>query len=139
AVRIVGRRRLLRLFLVPGLMVLPIVFVFAAPQSLTFVRWGIFFVGLTTVGQFSFWGNYLPRVYPTFLRGTGESFAANIGGRMLGTSAALATTQLVNVMPGAIGPTRLAYACALVGGTAYVISAVASWWLPDPENRQLPD
>jgi len=48
--------------------------------------------GLVTVAQFSYWGNYLPRVYPTYLRGTGESFAANIGGRMLGTSAALLTT-----------------------------------------------
>ena len=57
--------------------------------------------GLLTVAQFSFWGNYLPRVYPTHLRGTGESFAANIGGRMIGTSAALLTTQLANVMPGA--------------------------------------
>ena len=48
-----------------------------------------FAVGLMTVAQFSFWGNYLPRVYPTHLRGTGEGFAANVGGRMIGTSAAL--------------------------------------------------
>ena len=41
--------------------------------------------GFFTVAQMSFWGNYLPRVYPTHLRGTGEGFAANIGGRMLGT------------------------------------------------------
>ena len=46
---------------------------------------GMFFAGLFTVAQFSFWGNYLPRVYPTHLRGTGEGFAANVGGRMLGT------------------------------------------------------
>jgi len=39
-------------------------------------------------------GNYLPRVYPIHLRGTGESFAANIGGRMIGTSFALLTTTL---------------------------------------------
>ena len=45
--------------------------------------------GFMTIAQFSFWGNYLPRVYPTYLRGTGESFAANVGGRMIGTSAAL--------------------------------------------------
>ena len=38
---------------------------------------------MLTIAQFSFWGNYLPRVYPTYLRGTGESFAANVGGRML--------------------------------------------------------
>ena len=57
----------------------------------------------------SFWGNYLPRVYPTHLRGTGESFAANVGGRMIGTFGALVTTSLVSVMPGA-SPIKLAYA-----------------------------
>ena len=140
AVRIASRRKLLRLFLIPGLFVLPFVFLIPATQSLTGVRWGIFFVGLTTVGQFSFWGNYLPRVYPTFLRGTGESFAANIGGRMIGTSAAIVTTQLVNLMPGSMSiATRLAYAAAAVGTTAYIIGVVASRWLPDPQRAELPD
>ncbi len=69
----------------------------------------MFLAGLFTVAQFSFWGNYLPRVYPTHLRGTGEGFAANIGGRMMGTGFAFVTTQLTNVMPGATPPTRLAY------------------------------
>ena len=103
AVRIVSRRKLLRVFQVPGLVLIPLVFVFAGTRDLEMLQWGIFAVGLMTVAQFSFWGNYLPRMYPTHLRGTGESFAANIGGRMIGTSAALLTTQLANVMPGA-GP-----------------------------------
>ena len=88
AVRIVSRRALLWVFQVPGLIVVPIVFFFAADGSLSWAKWGIFFAGLFTVSQFSFWGNYLPRVYPTYLRGTGESFAANVGGRMIGTFAA---------------------------------------------------
>ena len=54
----------------------------------------MFFVGFFTVAQFSFWGNYLPRVYPVNLRGTGESFAANVGGRMVGTGANFLTTRL---------------------------------------------
>ncbi len=139
AVRIVSRRRLLHLFQVPGLILLPLVFLFPATNNLAVLRWGIFFVGLVTIGQFSFWGNYLPRVYPTYLRGTGESFAANVGGRMIGTSAALLTTQLVSSMPGASLPTRLAYASALVGTTAYVIAVVASLWLPEPSREELPD
>ena len=57
--------------------------------------------------------NYLPRVYPTHLRGTGESFATNIGGRVLGTSAAVVTTQLANVMPGVGASARLAYSAAM--------------------------
>jgi hypothetical protein len=99
----------------------------------------MFLAGLTTIAQFSFWGNYLPRVYPTYLRGTGESFAANVGGRMIGTSAALVTTQLVGMMPGAALPTRLAYASALVGTTAYLIGFAASWRLPEPTHEELPD
>ena len=46
----------------------------------------MFLAGLLTVAQFSFWGNYLPTVYPVHLRGTGESVAHNIGGRMIGTA-----------------------------------------------------
>ena len=139
AVRILSRRRLLHLFQVPGLILLPLVFLFPATSNLTLLRWGIFLVGFMTIAQFSFWGNYLPRVYPTYLRGTGESFAANIGGRMIGTSAALLTTQLVTRMPGATPPTKLAYASALVGTTAYVIGFAASFWLPEPKKEELPD
>ena len=139
AVRIVGRRRLLRIFQLPGLVLLPIVFFLSATGSVSLARWGIFFVGLTTIAQFSYWGNYLPRVYPTYLRGTGESFAANVGGRMVGTSAALLTTQLVAVMPGGALPTRLAYAAALVGTAAYIIGVVAAMWLPEPKHEELPD
>ena len=139
AVRILSRRRLLRLFQVPGLLIVPFVFAVAGTDSLTLLKWGIFVYGITTIGQFSFWGNYLPRVFPTYLRGTGESFAANVGGRMVGTSAALLTTQLANVMPGASAPTKLAYASALVGTAAYVIGLVASLWLPEPKREELPD
>jgi MFS family permease len=96
-------------------------------------------VGLLTIGQMSFWGNYLPRVYPTHLRGTGESFAANVGGRMIGTFAALVTVQLVPLMPGGTVPIKLAYAAAVVGTTAYVIGYAASFWLPEPQKADLPD
>lgn len=139
ASRILSRRRLLHLFQVPGLVLLPVVFFFAATSSLSLLQWGTFLVGLATIAQFSFWGNYLPRVYPTYLRGTGESFAANVGGRMIGTCAALITTQLVNVMPGGTPPTKLAYAAAVVGTTVYVIGFAASFWLPEPKREELPD
>jgi MFS family permease len=136
---IVGRRRLLYIFQVPGLILLPIVFALVPTVGLTLAQWGIFVVGLATIAQFSFWGNYLPRVYPTHLRGTGESFAANVGGRMFGTCAALITTSLVSAMPGATVPIKLAYACAIVGGAAYVIGFAASFWLPEPKQEGLPD
>ena len=139
AVRILSRRRLLRLFQVPGLVLLPIVFVWAAVSDLTALKWGIFLVGLLTVAQFSFWGNYLPRMYPTHLRGTGESFAANVGGRMIGTSAAFVTTTLASSMPGGTPSVKLAWAAALVGFAVYAVGFAASFFLPEPKAQELPD
>ena len=139
AVRILSRRSLLRIFQVPGLVLLPIVFVWAATTDLTALKWGIFLVGLLTVAQFSFWGNYLPRMYPTHLRGTGESFAANVGGRMIGTSAAFVTTTLATSMPGATPSVKLAWAAALVGFAVYAVGFAASFFLPEPKAQELPD
>jgi hypothetical protein len=139
AVRIASRRKLVRLFQVPGVVLMPIVFGVVATRNLTLLEFGVFITGVTTIGQFSFWGNYLPRVYPTYLRGTGESFAANVGGRMIGTCAALLTTQLTNVMPGASVPIKLAYASAVVGTAAYLIGLTASFWLPEPGREELPE
>jgi MFS family permease len=136
---IISRRRLLWIFQIPGLLILPTVYLLTPTLGLTLAQWGIFLVGIATIAQFSFWGNYLPRVYPTHLRGTGESFAANVGGRMIGTMAALVTVSLVTSMPGGSVPERLAYASAAVGTAAYIIGVIASRWLPEPKQAKLPD
>jgi len=72
ALVIVGRRRLLWVFQVPGLIIVPLVFLIPARDSLEMFKWGIFLAGLFTVAQFSFWGNLLPAVYPPHLRGPGQ-------------------------------------------------------------------
>src|SRR5688572_20713049 len=136
---IISRRKLLWLFQIPGLIFLPLVFFLTPNAGLTLAQWGIFLVGMATIAQFSFWGNYLPRVYPTHLRGTGESFAANVGGRMIGTCAALVTTQLVPLMPGASVPIKLAFASAIVGTAAFLFWFIARFWLPEPKQGDLPD
>jgi hypothetical protein len=122
-----------------GLFIVPLVFAYAGTTNLELAKWGMFFAGLFTVAQFSFWGNYLPRVFPTHLRGTGEGFAANIGGRMLGTGFAFVTTQLANITPGDTPPARLAYAAAIVGFGVYLGGYIASWWLPEPKGEALPE
>jgi MFS family permease len=139
ALRILSRRRLLRIFQIPGLIVVPLVFAYGGTSDLDLAKWGMFFAGLFTVAQFSFWGNYLPRVYPTHLRGTGEGFAANIGGRMIGTGFAFVTTQLVNVMPGATPQVRLAYAAAAVAFFVYLAGLISTMFLPEPKSQALPE
>ncbi|MBU6179011.1 MAG: MFS transporter, partial [Verrucomicrobia bacterium] len=99
AVRILSRRTLLRIFQVPALLYVPLLFWWISgslsqADSLQMIQIGIFIAGFLTVAQFSFWGNYIPLVFPVHLRGTGESFAANIGGRVLGTAAAWLTITL---------------------------------------------
>jgi MFS family permease len=132
AVVIVSRRALIRLFQIPGLIVMPLVFAWAATTDLQLLYVGMFLAGLFTVGQFSFWGNYLPRVYPVHLRGTGESFAANIGGRLVGTSFAWVTASLAVTADRAFAPTKVALAAAAVGVGVYLVGFIASFWLPEP-------
>jgi hypothetical protein len=134
AVHIASRRRLLWVFQVPGLIVVPLVFYLAPHRTLTFAEWGIFVAGLFTIAQFSFWGNYIPRVFPTYLRGTGESFAANVGGRMIGTSAALLTTTLAANIPAGAPSVRMGYSAAVVALLVYGVGFVASFWLPEPKE-----
>ena len=153
AVRIVSRQWLLRLFQIPGVILIPLVFLFPAagktPQGILdalgtdnmgLMKIGIFVTGFLTVAQFSFWGNYLPRVYPMHLRGTGESFAANVGGRMFGTAANALTLLLFQPLIqthhmkdwGLSRPGTIAYAAAATAGLVYLVGLIASFWLPEP-------
>jgi MFS family permease len=132
AVYIVSRRALIRVFQVPGLILMPIVFGYFATHDLQWLTVGAFLIGLCTVAQFSFWGNYLPRVYPVHLRGTGEGFAANIGGRMIGTSFAWVTATLAITPDRAYAPTKMALMAAAVGFSVYLVGFIASFWLPEP-------
>jgi len=145
AVRILSRQRLLRMFVVPGLLIIPLVYAFPAAghlgdQSVTVLMIGMFFVGFFTIAQMSFYGNYLPRVYPVHLRGTGESFAANVGGRMFGTAAnplntLLLTPLLLANVTGITRPASVAYASVIVVLLVYGTALVLSFFLPEPKRE----
>jgi MFS family permease len=151
---IISRRALLRVFQIPGLLFMPMIFYFFLTMEntkyfeiplnwlgigslpITNVSLGMMFAGIVTVGQFSFWGNYLPTVYPVHLRGTGESFAANIGGRLIGTSFALVTTLLAGsqLIPGESQPMKFAIAAAAVALFVYLVGTIACFFLPEPKG-----
>jgi len=153
AVRIASRRNLLRVFQVPGLLLMPAIFAFfltvenkqfftinlewmlLGKLPVTTMSLGALVAGLFTVAQFSFWGNYLPQAYPVHLRGTGESFAANIGGRMLGTSFAWVTATIAGLQmtPGGSPPMKFAYTAAGVALFVYVCGVALSFALPEPK------
>lgn len=135
ALVIVSRQALLRWFLAPAVVLVPLLFYwistsYKAEDSLLWIKLGIFVAGFLTVAQFSFWGNYIPRVFPLHLRGTGESFAANIGGRILGTLAAFLTITFSASKPP--DPGKIAMVGAIVAGSYALIGLLLSWMLPEP-------
>jgi predicted MFS family arabinose efflux permease len=138
-IRIVARRRLLRVFLGPAVVAFCWLFFFAARDGLAMFKVAVFCAQGLFNGLHSFWGNYLPRLYPTHLRGTGESYAMNIGGRVIGVSAALLTTQLSNMMPGNDAPARLAYSAGITTVLVLGIAVAASFWFQEPRSDQLPE
>jgi MFS family permease len=133
---ILSRRSLLRVFQIPALVFVPLFFWWTAGQlanadSLSMIKIGMFVAGVFTVAQFSFWGNYIPLVFPVHLRGTGESFAANIGGRVLGTAAAwLTLTLAASDKP---DPARVAVVGACVAGGYALVGAILTQFLPEPK------
>jgi MFS family permease len=138
AVRIASRRKLLYVFQVPGLIVMPVVFAIAT-SHLNWMYIGAFLASAVTVSQFSFWGNYLPRVYPLHLRGTGESFAANIGGRLFGTCFAWLALTLAATTDVAYAPRKMALVAAGISVSVFLLGFIVSFWLPEPKHEELPE
>ena len=132
---VVSKRSVLRIFQLPAVVVGVGFFWWLSNNlgqsgNLAMVKWGAALCGFFVVATFSFWGNYLPLVYPVHLRGTGESFAANIGGRILGTSAAWFTFTFSAAKPP--DPGKIALTAAMVAGVFALVGVIATHWLPEP-------
>ena len=134
----VPSRMLIRLYLIPGIILFPLTyfpyfdFAFVHSPYLLFAT-AIFFCGLLTVAQFSFLSEFLPRVFPLHLRGTGGSFASNVGGRMIGTMAALLNTELLApLFTDLATPMQVAAAAAVIGFSVYLLAFLATFFLPAP-------
>jgi hypothetical protein len=129
----VEQRRLLRAFLVPAVVVIPLSCLYASTTGVTALKTATFVSALLLTAQFSFLGNYLPRLFPTSLRGSGESLAINFGGRVLGTSAAFVTPEVATLLTEGPDPTvQLARAMAIVGAVALAAGLTATHWMSEP-------
>jgi hypothetical protein len=95
--------------------------------------WGIACAGFVVMSQLSFLGEYLPKVFPLHLRGTGGSFATNVGGRMIGTSAAFLTPKLAQMFTGSPYD-QMAQAAGYVGLGIAVIAVILGLFLPEPKE-----
>lgn len=130
----IAKRNLLRLFVVPGLLIFPLTYFALYHSSSAAFSAGIFVCGLLVVGQFSYFGEYLPKIFPVHLRGTGGSFATNVGGRMIGTSAAFLSTNIIAPMLSPKpGFDHYAMAAGITGTAVFVIAFALTFLLPEPK------
>ena len=136
--RLVVRGPIYRWTMAAALVTVPLMLLGPAVHDAELFRVGAALLAGLMALQHSFWGNYLPRLFPVHLRGTGESFAIGIGGRVLAPFAAIATTQLANVMPGGTPSARLAASMAAVTSAAVLCGFQLSWRLPEPA-AELPE
>lgn len=126
---------LIRMFLVPGVILFPLTYLQLVKGEYAIFAVAIFFCGLLTVAQFSFLSEFLPKVFPLHLRGTGGSFATNFGGRMLGTMAATLNTEVMSKWFAGTGPEQVSQAAAWIGGAVYLIALLATFLLPSPQEE----
>jgi MFS family permease len=136
---ILASRVLIRIFLLPGVVLFPVTYLVLYQGDYTIFAIAIFFCGLLTVAQFSYVSEYLPKVFPVHLRGTGSAFAINVGGRMLGTMAAILNTEILAPMFTHVeggNPHKVAHAAAVIGGAVYAIAIVLSFLLPAPRFEE---
>jgi len=142
-VLIASKRLLLWLFQVPGLLVIPLVWWWVFPNHPEYFSLGVFLAGACIVAQFSYFGEYLPKVFPVHLRGTGGAFATNVGGRMVGTSAAFLTTGVIAPLVtgwtggGDVTPARVAFAAGVTGVLVFSVGFLVSVFLPEPPKEEM--
>jgi MFS family permease len=137
-VLIVSKRWQLWIFQVPGLVIIPVVWFWVFAHEPDYFTIGVFLAGACIVAQFSYFGEYLPKVFPVHLRGTGGAFATNVGGRMIGTSAAFFTTTLAAspLLPAELNTfEKVAYAAGVTGILVFAVGFLASIFLPEPPEH----
>ena len=137
----IASRVLIRIFILPGVILLPVTYLVLYQSDYAVFATAIFFCGLLTIAQMSFVSEFLPRVFPVHLRGTGSAFATNVGGRMLGTMAATLNTEFLSTLFNTQGtssnpPLKVAYAAAVIGGTVYLIALLLTFVMPVPKDEQ---
>jgi MFS family permease len=135
---VASKRLLLWLFQIPGLVIIPVVWFWVFHNQPQYFTLGVFLAGLCIVAQFSYFGEYLPKVFPVHLRGTGGAFATNVGGRMIGTSAAFLTTNLIAPLltVGSNTYEKVAYAAGVTGLLVFGVGFLVSFFLPEPPREE---
>ena len=92
----------------------------------------IFLAGMSTAAFYGWFPLYLPELFPTRCRATGQGVGYN-SGRVFAAMGAIAGGQLVSAFGGDYA--RMGSVITLV----YLLGMVMIWWAPETSGNKLPD
>ena len=101
----------------------------------------IFFAGLFTAAFYGWFPLYLPELFPTRVRATGQGVSYNTG-RIFAAFGAVFAGQLVLSFAGGKDAASMASAYAKMGGTItliYVLGMILIWFAPETQGKPLPE
>jgi MFS family permease len=99
-----------------------------------------FLAGLTTAAFYGWLPLYLPELFPTRVRATGQGLCYNFG-RVFALMGVLGTGQLIMYFGGSLGkanPRAYPNACATIT-LVYLVGMVLIWLAPETKGKPLPD
>jgi hypothetical protein len=92
----------------------------------------VFVAGMCTASIYGWLPLYLPELFPTSVRATGQGFGYNFG-RVLAAIGALQTGNLMGLFGG-----DYAVACSMMSGI-YIVGLVVIQFAPETRGRPLPE
>ncbi|MFF0450711.1 MFS transporter [Streptomyces sp. NPDC004609] len=126
---VLGRRTMFALFCAGALVVSLVLF--TQVDSLSGVMWMMPLYGFFVVGGFGIFAVYLPELFPTVVRATGQGLAWNFA-RVITAFGVLGSSAMVTAL-GSFPAAAAAVACV------YVVGLVAVWFGPETAGRSLRD
>ncbi len=131
-----GRRITYSLLCIGSLIIIPTLFLGTSPRDPVYVYFPIVFLsGAITASFYGWLPLYLPEIFPTAVRTTGQGFGFNFG-RVI---AAIGVLQLGNlkelVKPYGWG---LGHVCSMLA-TVYIVGLILIWAAPETKGKPLPE
>lgn len=107
------------------------VFLFAEIASIDRLLWFMPLYGFFTIGGFGTFAAYLPELFPTRIRATGQGFCWNMA-RSLTAVGPFASGLIASAFGSAPG-------AGLAVSTVYVVGAIAIWFGPETKGKPIED
>jgi MFS family permease len=97
----------------------------------------MFVVGALTASFYGWLPLYLPELFPTRFRATGQGFSFNFG-RIFAAIGALQTSNLMSLFASSDGQSDYAKACSVMS-LIYLVGVVIIWLAPETRGQPLPE